>query len=286
MMAAPAMSPNEKPMREPLTSRTIRVNGLDLYVATAGDGPGVLLLHGFPDTHAVWRRQIPALVEAGYRVIAPDLRGFGASEMPNAVSAYAVEQLVADMVGILDALGIERVRVVAHDWGAIVGWLLCIRFPERVDRLAALSVGHPGAYVRGGPMQKLKGWYVLFFQLRGIAERLLPLGNWWLVRTWVGQPDELLRWRAALSRPGRLRAALNLYRANQRLFVRCSWPRVRVPVLGIWSSRDVALAERQMIQSARWVDAPWRYERIDGASHWPQLDVPERVNPLLIDFLR
>ena len=264
----------------------LRVNGLDLHVVTAGQGPEVLLVHGFPDTQAVWRKQIPVLVGAGYRVIAPDLRGFGASEAPREISAYRIDRLVDDLVGLLDQLGAERVRLVGHDWGSIAGWQLCMRSPERVDRFAALSVGHPNAYARGGVMQKLKAYYILFAQLRGVAEWMIPLGDWWLLRVMTRHHEEFHRWRAALSRPGRLTAALGVYRANLRLFFRRSYPPVRVPVLGIWSSRDIALAERQMTLSGQYVTAPWQYARFDGASHWLQLDVPDQVNPLLLDFLK
>jgi pimeloyl-ACP methyl ester carboxylesterase len=266
--------------------RTMRVNGIELAVWTAGEGPPVLLLHGFPDTHDVWRKQIPALVEAGFSVIAPDLRGCGQSEAPRAVGAYAVEHLVADVAGLLDALGIARVELVAHDWGAVIGWQFCIRHPERVARYAALSVGHPNAYARGGVLQKLKGYYVLLLQLRGVAEVLLRAGDWWLFRAMTRYPAEFPRWRASLGRPGRLRAAINYYRANLFLLLKSGWPAVRVPVMGVWSTRDIALVERQMRESARLVEAPWRYERIEGANHWLQLDAAERLNPLLIDFLR
>jgi pimeloyl-ACP methyl ester carboxylesterase len=189
--------------------RRLRVNGIELAVWIAGEGPPVLLLHGFPDTHAVWRRQISALVAAGYRVIAPDLRGCGQSEAPPAVAAYRIEQLVADVTGLLDALGVERVKLVAHDWGAVIGWQLCIRHPARVERYAALSVGHPNAYAHGGLLQKLKGYYILLFQLRGLIECLLRAGNWWMFRVFTRFPEEFPHWRASLARPGRLTAGIN-----------------------------------------------------------------------------
>lgn len=269
-----------------LAGQTLHVNGLDLNVVIVGQGPDVMLVHGFPDTHAVWRKQIPPLVAAGYRVIAPDLRGFGESEAPRETSAYRVDHLVDDLVGLLERLDIERVRLIGHDWGSIVGWQLCMRSPERVDRFVALSVGHPSAYARGGVKQKLKAYYILFAQARSLPEFLLRLGDWWLLRLMTRHHEEFERWRAALSSPGRLTAALGVYRANLGLFVRRTHPPVRVPVLGIWSSRDIALAEQQMTLSEGYVAARWQYVRIDGASHWLQLDVPEQVSRLLLDFLR
>lgn len=265
-------------------SGTYRVNGIDMYVAIAGAGPDVLLLHGFPDTHAVWRKLVPILVAAGYRVIAPDNRGTGASDVPGRVADYRLEHLVADLAALLDVLGIARVRLVAHDWGAVIGWRLAALHPERVVSYVALSVGHPTAY-RRDPWQRVRGYYVLLVQLRGLAERFLAAGGWRGLSWFAGYADELPEWRASLGRPGRLTAALNYYRANLGVLWHDDTPSVRVPVLGIWSSGDRFLTERQMIESRRFVDAPWRYARIDGANHWLQLTAPERVAPFVLAHL-
>jgi pimeloyl-ACP methyl ester carboxylesterase len=264
----------------------LRVNGISMHVAVAGRGPEVLLVHGFPDTHAVWRKQIPALVGAGYRVIAPDTRGCGETEMPAAVSDYHVDPLVADLVGLLDALAIDRVRLVAHDWGSAISWLLAARHPERVDRYVALSTGHPAAYRRGGLEQRLKGYYTLLFRPPRFAEWLLRAGHWRGLRALTGYPEECPQWISQLSRPGRLTAALAYYRANWRLLFSGDARPARVPVLGVWSSGDRFLAERQMRDSARLVDGPFQYARIDGANHWLQLSGAERFNPLLLDYLK
>src|SRR5512137_1318918 len=174
-------------------TRRVPVNGIDLNVIIEGEGPDVLLVHGFPDDHAVWRLQIPALVAAGYRVIAPDTRGCGDSDIPSRVREYGCDVLVSDLVGLLDALGIEKVRLVAHDWGAIQGWHFAIRHPERVDRYIALSVGHPAAYARGGLEQKLRGYYVVLIQLRHLIEFLVTRFNLWLFGRFAGYPEELPR---------------------------------------------------------------------------------------------
>jgi pimeloyl-ACP methyl ester carboxylesterase len=266
-------------------TRTLQVNGLRFNVVVAGAGPDVLLVHGFPDDHAVWRHQIPALVAAGYRVIAPDLRGCGDTDAPCEVAAYRIDHLVADLVGILDALGIERVRLVGHDWGAVLSWFLCWRHPERVSRYVALSVGHVSAYTRAPLRQKLMGWYILFFQLRGLAEWIIRARDWRFVRWFTGDHPEAERWKARLSRPGRLTAAINWYRANLALIVPRAHPKPAMPVTGIWSSGDRYLCEAQMRQTERWVSGPWRYVRIDGPSHWLQLDAPEQLNGLLREAL-
>ncbi|HEX4895883.1 MAG TPA: alpha/beta fold hydrolase [Solimonas sp.] len=265
--------------------RQLTVNGLDMAVFEYGPAEGrpVLLLHGFPDTHAVWRHQAVALAAAGYRVIAPDVRGHGATEAPVAVAAYRLEQLVADALGLLDALGVrEPVNLAGHDLGAITGWTLAARHPERVRRYAALSVGHPRCY-RGAPGQVFRGWYALMFQWRGVAEWLLSAGNWRMFRFFIPHP-ELARWIPDLSRPGRLTATMAWYRANLWRMLRGEFPPARVPTLGIWSTRDVALVEAQMTRSQSQVQAEWRYARIEGASHWLLLDRPEEVNRLLLEW--
>jgi pimeloyl-ACP methyl ester carboxylesterase len=268
------------------TGRILRVNGVDLNVVIEGEGPDVLLLHGFPDDHDVWREQIPILVGAGYRVIAPDQRGCGESGMSAARGDYAVANLVADVVGLLDTLGIAKVRLVAHDWGAVVGWQLCLQHPERIDRYVALSVGHPLAYARASFEQKLMGWYVLFFQIPRLAERALRWRNWWLFRRLTRFEAEAPNWIAKLGRRGRLTAALNSYRANLGLISPGHRPHAHVPVMGVWSDGDLFLAESQMLATQKLVDADWRYERIPGANHWMQLTAADRVNDLLLDYLR
>jgi pimeloyl-ACP methyl ester carboxylesterase len=266
-------------------SRRIAANGVLLNVVIEGEGPDVLLAHGFPDSHQVWRHQIPALVNAGYRVIAPDLRGFGDSEAPIGRGCYAVPHLVGDLIGVLDALAIRRARLVSHDWGAVCGWALAIAHPERVDRLVALSVGHPEAYPRGGLTQKLKGYYVPILA-SPIGESFLKFGDWRMFRLVTHYPAEFDHWKTELSRPGRLYAAIGVYRDNLRLVLPRKYPRVAVPVMGVWSTGDHALARKQMVISGEYVDADWRYEEIAGAGHWLQLDAPEEMNSLLLDYLQ
>lgn len=268
----------------PPTTR-IAVNGIQLAVQQAGSGPPVLLIHGFPDDHHVWRKQVCALAAAGYRVIVPDLRGCGDSDVPEGVAPYRLDRLIADLVGLLDALGIEKARVVGHDWGAVLGWQLAIKHPERVERYVALSVGHPNAYARAGVEQKLKGWYTLMFQLRGVAERILMARDWAFFRRFTAQPDETPLWIARLSQPGRLTAAINYYRANLAALLFKRYPPAPVPVLGVWSSGDRFLTEEQMTSSSAEVTGPWQYRRIDGASHWMTLGAAPQLNALLIEYL-
>ena len=267
-------------------SRKIQVNGITMNVVVAGEGPAVLLVHGYPDTHQVWRKQIPALLQAGYCVIAPDTRGCGETDISHNRSDYHIENLVADLVGLLDALEIEQVRLVAHDWGSAISWQFAIDHPQRINRFVALSTGHPMAYRRGGLAQKLKGYYTLIFQLPWFPERLLRSFNWLGFRLMTSFPQEQEQWQSQLSRPGRLTAGLNYYRANSSLFLSGWAANAPVPVLGVWSSGDRFLAEGQMRESARYVDGTFRYARIEGANHWLQLTGADKFNPVLLDYLK
>lgn len=271
------------------TGRRIEVGGVALNVRDEGEGPPVLLLHGFPDSSLLWRHQIPVLVEAGMRVVAPDLRGYGESDAPEGVEAYALPTILEDVVGVLDELEIERVRVAGHDWGAAVAWGLAALRPERVERLAALSVGHPGTFP-GDLEQRQRSWYMLLFQFEGVAEEALRHNDWHLFREAFAGGGDVDTYTADLSRPGRLTAALNWYRANisPESFVGAeatAVPAVGCPTLGVWGSGDVALTEEQMTRSAEWVTGPWRYERVEGAGHWIPVTAPQRTGELLLEFL-
>jgi pimeloyl-ACP methyl ester carboxylesterase len=261
--------------------------GVGIEYDVAGEGAPVVLLHGWPDTAALWRRQTAALSAAGLRALAPDLRGFGRSDKPERTADYAIHHHVSDVLAVLDDAGIERAHVVGHDWGAAIAWALAMAAPERVDHLVALSVGHPAAFRRAGLAQLRRSWYMGLFQLPGIAERALSAGDWNGLRR-TGHPD-VERVIAELSRPGAVTASLQIYRANAgpQQLVR-GLPEMRpvtVPTMGVWSTRDAALTERQMVASGPCVRAPWRYERLEGPGHWMQLEAPDAVNRLLLDFL-
>lgn len=272
------------------TGRRIEVNDLQLHVLDEGDGTPVLLLHGFPDSAALWRNQIPALVGAGFRAIAPDLRGFGESERPPEREAYEILNVLSDLAGLLDALGAPRAHVVGHDWGAAVAWSLASFMPDRVDQLVAMSVGHMSAFANAPIEQREKSWYMLLFQFEQVAEEKLRRNGWEFFREWTRNHPECDNWIRDLERPGALTASLNWYRANttaESLFAEPpELPKVAADTLGLWSTRDAYLTEWQMVESRAFVGGSWRYERVDGASHWMQLDRPEIVNRLLLAFLR
>ena len=272
-----------------MAQRRVQGDGVELAVVDEGEGRPVLLLHGFPDSSAVWRHQVPALVGAGMHVLAPDLRGFGESERPAEVADYRIGRSVADMVAVLDDAGIERAAIIGHDWGAGVAWALATFVPDRVEQLVTMSVGHPNAHRERTVESREKAWYMLLFQFEGVAEELLTRDDWALFREWTRGEGDTERAIEALGRPGALTAGLNWYRASMHprgeLRQRDPVPAVRLPVLGMWSTGDRYLLERDMLRSEEWVDAGWRYEQIEDASHWLQLDQPERVNQLLLEFL-
>lgn len=271
--------------------KTVRVHNLDFPVLDVGKGPVVLLLHGFPDSHRLWRKQVAPLVRAGYRVIAPDLRGFGdAPILPN-VADYGLNQVLGDVVGVLDALDVKQARVVGHDWGAVVAWYLAAFFPDRVERLMVMSVGAPWTPEFDSIEQREKFWYSLLFQFDGVAEAQLRKNDWALLRGLARNEGDIEAAIVHFARPGALTAALNWYRANSRPQLPApdgappQLPKVRADVTGVWSERDHYLTEEQMQASGSEVLGKWRYQRLERAGHWMMLEQPRQVSDLILEFL-
>lgn len=275
---------------------TIRANGLALFAVAAGppDGPLVLLLHGFPEGAYGWRAQLGALAAAGYRVVAPDGRGYGRSAKPDGVRAYGLDRLVGDVVGLIAALGRDRAAIVGHDWGAIVAWMVAARHPSWATRLAILNVPHPatiGPFLRAHRSQWLRSWYIAFFQLPWLPEATLRAGNYaFLTRSLTGtsrpgtfSEAELARYRAAWAEPGALTAMLHWYRALVRFGGTSATPRVAVPTLILWGVHDRFLDRRLAAASLDWCD-DGRLIELD-ASHWVQHEAATRVNGALVGWL-
>jgi len=273
------------------------VNGVRLHYVEAGTGPLVLLLHGFPEFWYSWRAQIPALVAAGYRVIAPDMRGYNLSEKPAGVRSYMLDTLCDDVLALIHHAGEERATVVGHDWGGAVAWNVPMRHPRAVERLIVLNAPHPGAFLRElrTPAQIAKSWYMFFFQLPWLPELSLRAGGFATLqrtlRTDPVRPDafteeDIRRYRRALARPGALTATINYYRALFRRNPRDvrNLPLITCPTLLIWGEQDRYLGLPLTEGLERWVPSI-RVERISNASHWVQVDAAERVNQLLLDFL-
>jgi pimeloyl-ACP methyl ester carboxylesterase len=263
-------------------------NGVGIEYEVTGEGRPVVLLHGFPDSGRLWRHQVPALAEAGFQVIVPDMRGYGASDKPAEVEAYGMQALAGDVLAVMADAGVARAHVVGHDWGAGVAWALGAVMGDHVDHLVAMSVGHPATFLANGFEQYEKSWYMLLFQFAGIAEQWLSNEDWANFRAWSDHPD-MDAAIAELETNGSLTPGLNYYRANVRpeSFVSAGLeiPPVQAPTMGVWSTGDIALTETQMTNSAANVSGLWRYERLDGPGHWMQLETPDEVNRLLLDFL-
>jgi pimeloyl-ACP methyl ester carboxylesterase len=266
----------------------VETNGINLEVEVDGEGPAVLLLHGWPDSAALWRNQIEVLNEAGYRSIAPDLRGYGRSDRPEDVGQYNLLFLAADVVGLLDGLGVPRTHLIGHDWGAALAWVTAAFAPDRIDHLVTMSVGHPLAVGAAGFEQRERSWYTLLFQFEGVAEQWLSMDNWANFRGLFRHPDADAV-AAAMEQPGAMTAALNWYRANippeALLGPPPEFPPIQAPTMGVWSTGDRHLIEASMTASGDHVTGSWRYERIDTDNHWMQLTAPDTVNALLLDFL-
>jgi pimeloyl-ACP methyl ester carboxylesterase len=263
------------------------VNGVGIEFEVTGEGRPVVLLHGFPDSGRLWRHQVPALADAGFQVIVPDLRGYGGSDQPEEVEAYSIPFLAGDVLGILDQLGVDKAHVVGHDWGAALAWVMGSLVPDRVDHLVALSVGHPLSFRAAGLEQQEKSWYMLLFQFEGVAEQ-------WLQRRLgqlpvVGRPP---RRRWCHRRPGAdgsLTPALKWYRANvpPEALIGPPWSSrpSRRPTMGVWGSGDFALTEAPDDGIGRLGVGSLALRAGRGVAHWMQLEAPEKVNELLLDFL-
>ena len=271
------------------------LNGITLHYVEAGSGPLVVLLHGFPEFWYSWRFQIPVLAAAGFRVVAPDLRGYNTSSKPAGRRAYRVEALAQDISDLIAHLGESRALVVGHDWGGVVAYELAARHPERVSRLAILNAPHLKQYRRTllNPEQLSKSWYVFFFQLPWLPERLMSRNDFQWLRDFWSQSTrsdartaaDVEKYVAAFREPGALRSAINYYRSSSLGFFAKSAGPVTCPTLVLYGEDDVALTEAAVrpnpleIQNARFL-------RIPDAGHFVHQDAPDVVNPLLADFLR
>ena len=263
--------------------------------AGPADGPMVVLLHGFPEFWYGWRRQLGPLAAAGFRVLAPDLRGYNLSAKPEGLAAYTLDVLADDVLALADALGRRQFAIVGHDWGGVLAWHLAAREPARIARAAILNAPHPatmGAFARAHPSQLARSWYVAFFQLPALPERVLRAGDFaWLANGLTGSsrsgtftPDDLARYREAWARPGALTAMLAWYRAVRLQQPPTTPERVEVPVRVIWGDRDRFLDAR-LAEAGAACCAAADVHHLRRASHGVQHEEPDAVNRLLDEFL-
>ena len=281
-----------------LEHSTIETNGIKLHIVQAGPQSGVpvILLHGFPEFWYGWRRQIPALVAEGCRVIIPDQRGYNLSDKPKGVKNYSTDILVQDIVGLIDALGYEKVNLVGHDWGGIVAWTLANKYPDRLHRLGILNVPHPAAmrkFLSRDLDQMRRSWYAVFFQLPWLPETMIRQNDWHqAVRALRGSGksrsfsnEDIVQYKVAWSQPDAMTSMLNWYRAATRYrFHMSKGGRIKVPTLMMWGMKDFALTHRMARPSMDYVDEG-NLILFPEATHWVQHDAADEVNHYLTDFI-
>jgi pimeloyl-ACP methyl ester carboxylesterase len=300
-MAFPAESSVQ--IEGPWTHRSVSANGTRFHVAESGDGPLVLLLHGFPEFWWAWRSQLAAIAGAGYRAVAADLRGYGGSDKPP--RGYDLVTAASDAAGLVRALGEANAVIVGHDWGGLVAWTVGAYFPKVVRRIAAVSAPHPlriHAAVVADPLgQGRRSGYALRFQLPILPERRLAraggarIGQ--MLTDWSrpGWPDEEAdhRYREAMRIPGVAHSALEYHRWIVRSRIRPDGIRyarrmrapIQAPTLHLHGALDECVLPRTARGSGRYVDGPYRWRLIDGAGHFPHEELPDRFNAELCGWL-
>ena len=268
-----------------------------LHYVEAGEGPLVVLLHGFPELWYSWRHQIPALAAAGLRVVAPDMRGYNLSSKPAGVAAYSIGRLAGDVRDLIHERGETRAGLVGHDWGGAVAWATAAIHPDAIERLAVLNLPHPRRMIEGlrTTRQLRRSWYMFAFQLPWLPERMARSGRWrWLragfehdARPGAFTVSDIERYTQAWSQPGAMTAMINYYRAAFRhpsLRMRGRAGAIEAPTLVIWGERDRYLGAELAEPHREDVPGLQRVVRLPHASHWVAQDDPERVSALLAEF--
>ncbi len=281
----------------------IRTNGITLHTALAGpeDGELLIFLHGFPEFWYCWHKQIDFFAERGYRVVVPDQRGYNRSTKPSSISSYRGRSIVHDTLGLIEALGRKKAHIVGHDWGGLTAWQLGHRYPRWVEKLTVLNCPHPDVMRKNlftNRDQRKKSWYIFYYQLPFLPEWTMYRKDWEFARkalTYTSQrgsftEKDLSKYMEAWSQPGAITGMVNWYRAGILLMKRGgrrnqASRKIEVPMLLLWGVKDRFLG-REMAQPS--IDRCTNGQLIflDEATHWLQHEEPERVNRLLLDFLR
>ena len=278
-----------------ISHHSVQVNGISLHVVEAGpeNGNPLILLHGFPDFWYTWKNQIDFLAEKGFRVIAPDQRGYNLSDKPEALPAYNIDQLASDVAALMDAFKLPRATLVGHDWGGSVAWRTAHLFPDRVEKLVVLNVPHSTVLkhaLRNSWRQRFRSWYVLFFQIPRLPEACLRAFNQALLartrqRGCRLSPEDLALYREAWARPGALRSMIQWYRALlQTKPQRLPSPEIIPPVMILWGPRDRYL-NRNLASLSLDLCRQGMLFFIKNAAHWVHHDAAEEVNRLIMEFV-
>ncbi len=275
----------------------IKTNGIHLHVVQAGpiDGPLVILLHGFPEFWYGWRKQIDYLAAQGYRVWAPDQRGYNISDKPDGIAAYNLNELSADVIGLIDASGRETAIVVGHDWGAGVAWWTACKYPERLSKVVILNVPHHDVFrqtLTSDWSQLRKSWYMLYFQIPFIPESLFGLMSARMAqgiqagaKPGAFSDEDMIEYQKAWAQPGALKGMINWYRAIFQDLPNPPDPHVKIPTFILWGKQDPFL-NSEMAQASVELCEDGRLVYFEEATHWILHEEPDRVNALIGDFFK
>ncbi len=292
-MKKPSMSELESSLKHDY----ILSNGIRLHYVTQGEGPLMLMLHGFPEFWYSWRYQIPEFAK-DYKVVALDLRGYNDSEKPQERAAYAMAELIKDVEGVIKGLGYERCVLVGHDWGGGIAWNFAYAHPEMLEKLIVMNLPHPAKFVqalRTNPQQMLRSWYILFFQLPLLPELMFQFDDYRacasaFIDTAIDKtaftPQDLEAYKDAAAKRGALTAAIDYYRnIFLGLLNQTEWDVLQVPTLMIWGENDKFLGKELTYDTQAYVkDFQLRY--IPNCSHWVQQEQPNLVNQYMREFLK
>ncbi|NET89472.1 MAG: alpha/beta hydrolase [Kamptonema sp. SIO1D9] len=278
------------------TEDFITTNRIKLHYVTQGEGPLMLMLHGFPEFWYSWRHQIPEFAR-NYKVVALDLRGYNDSDKPQDPEAYKMGELIEDVEGVIKGLGYESCVLVGHDWGGAIAWCFAYEFPQMVEKSIVMNIPHPALFteaIRSNPQQMLRSWYILFFQLPWLPEFLLQWNDYYAIAaafqnlaidksafTW----SDLEAYKDAAAKRGALTAMLNYYRHAWSSFSSSlEWEVLDLPTLMIWGEEDTALAKELTYGTEAYVNH-LTIKYIPNCSHWVQQEQPLLVNQYMREFL-
>ncbi len=280
---------------------SIEIQNIRLHYLIAGQGPLVILLHGFPQCSYAWRYQIQELSKH-FTVVVPDLRGYGESDKPSGIQAYDIETLSKDILGLMQALGYQKAHLVGHDWGGAIAWHLAIHYPQNVDRLVVINCPHPVKFskaLRSDYRQIKKSWYVFFFQIPFVPEILFKLFSKNLIKKTLRgtslkpnafSDQDLEIYRRQLLQPGAFRAALNYYRAAFRKMLcrtrtESKHAKIQAPTLLLWGEADQALGKNLTLDMERFFQNDFKIQYIPDCSHWVMEEAPDTVNTSILKHL-
>jgi pimeloyl-ACP methyl ester carboxylesterase len=275
----------------------IVTNGIRLHYVTQGEGPLIVLLHGFPEFWYSWHNQIPYLAEHGYTVVAPDLRGYNETDRPR--KGYDIPTLLRDIEWLIKGLGQQKAHIVGHDWGGVLAWTFAMNYPEMTESLIVMNAPHPAAMLREMRTfkQLRKSWYVFAFQIPWLPEYMLGRNHAYEIGRMLrgaalqksAFPREVTaKYQEVMSKPGAIKAAINYYRQLFRRLpssMKSNEVHIKAPTLLIWGEQDIALGIELTTGLERWVD-DIQIKRIPDSGHWVQQEQPEKVNQYMLDFLQ